>query len=349
MENPPPPATNVTPAKSGGLNPTIVVVAVLVCATVLGGIYMLGGGKDKGSVAEAPRPVTLIRQDEPAPLPKPGIVEKGLAATGLQKAEGGQASADYYTKFLTEQVLCQLTAGSIRNMAERVDISPSKPDTFGNQYPSPNIPGVKKALEVAAGYYKRSVRNKLSLSSAGIDPSVVSFVEKIAAFDQATSEAYDSYASTLQSEAKTIEAVGKLRDELFEKEEASLIAGFQSKFGIKLPTRAQLREAALKNATDESRQFLDKKTPQELAANLLGMSFVNAQSYGRWTVDAGEYVFGRISDSAAGAGVAVVDLEVQLKGSSSGNPGLVRARIVYVKDPVRAVYWVALVHDLSAR
>lgn len=310
---------------------------------------MLGGGKNEGAFVEGPRGATLIRQEDPAPLPKPGIVEKGLAATGLQKAEGGQASADYYTKFLTEQVLCQLTAGSIRSMAERVDVSPTKPDTFGNQYPSPNVPGVRKALEVAAGYYKRSVRNKLSLSSAGIDPSVVSFVEKLAAFDQATGEAYDSFAATLQSEAKTIEAVGKLRDELFEKEEASLISGFQSKFGIKLPTRTQLREAALKNATEESRQFLDKKTPQELSANLLGKSFVNANDFGRWTVEAGEYVFGRVSDSAAGAGVAVVDLEVQLKGSRSGNPGLVRARIVYVKDPVRAVYWVALVQDLSAR
>ena len=348
MENTPPPS-NVTQAKAGGLNPTVVVVAILVCATVLGGIYMLGGGRDKVSVAEAPRPVTLIRQDEPAPLPKPGIVEKGLAATGLQKAEGGQASADYYTRFLTEQVLCQLTAGSIRSMAERVDVSPGKPDAFGIQYPSPNIPGVRKALEVAAGYYKRSVRNKLSLSSAGIDPGVVSFVEKLAAFDQATSEAYDNYAATLHSESKAIEAVGKLRDELFEKEEASLIAGFESKFGIKLPGRVQLREAALKNTTNESRQFLDKKTPQELSANLLGNSFINANDFGRWTVEAGEYVFGRVSDSAAGAGVAVVDLEVQLKGSRSGNPGLVRARIVYVKDPVRAVYWVALVHDLSAR
>ncbi len=308
---------------------------------------MLGGDRGKGSVADVPLPVAPIRQAEPAPSSKPGIVEKGLAATGLQKAEGGQASANYYNKFLAEQVLCQMTAGAIRNMSERVDTSPGKPDVLGNRPPSPNIPGVRKALEVAAGYYKRSVRNKLSLSSAGIDPAIVSFVEKLAAFDQATGEAYDSYAATLQSEARTIEAVGKVRDELFEKEEASLIAGFESKFGIKLPTRDQLRETALKNAADESRQFLDKKTPQELAANLLGNSFVNVQSYGRWTVEAGEYVFGRVIDSFAGAGVAVVDLEVQLKGSRTGNPGLVRARIVYVKDPVRALYWVALVQDLG--
>ena len=327
---------------------TVVIVAVLVCATVLGGLYIIGGSKSGKEVVADARP-GLLSREEPAPLPKPGIVEKGLAVTGLQKAEGGQASADYYTKYLTEQVVCQLTAGSIRNMAERVDVSPSKPDQFGNQYPSPNVTGVRKALEVATNYYKRSVRNKLTLSSAGIDPSVVSFVEKLAAFDQATSEAYERYATTLQSEAKEIDMIGKLRDELFDKEEASLISGFESKFGIRLPNRKQLREDAMKSATAESRQFLDKKTPQELAANLIGNSFVNAQSYGRWTVDAGEYVFGRVSDSAVGAGIAIVDLEVQLKGSRSGNPGLVRARIVYVKDPVRAVYWVALVQDLSAR
>lgn len=350
MENPPPPAEGkLNSAKDGGLNMTVVAVAVMVCATVLGAIYLLGGGKNESAVVETPRPAPLVRVDDVVPLSKPGIVDKGLAATGLQKAEGGQTSADYYSKFLTEQVICQLTAGSIRSFAERVDISPGKPDLFGVQRPNPNVSGVRKALEVAAGYYKRSVRTKLALSSAGIDASLVSFVEKLAAFDQATGDAYDSYAATLQSEAKTIEAIGKLRDELFEKEEASLIAGFESRFGIKLPSRLKLREAAIKAATEESRQFLDKKTPQELAANLLGNAFINANDFGQWTVEAGEFSFGRVMDSSVGAGVAQVDLEVQLKGARSGNPGLVRARIVYVKDPVRALYWVALIQDLSAR
>ena len=350
MDNTPPSSSgNSTPAKSGGLNLTTVAVTFLVCASVLGGIYMLGEARSKNAGAGAPRPSANVHQEESAPVIKPGIVEKGLAATGLQKAEGGQASADYYTRFLTEQIVCQLTAGSIRSIVEKVDISPGTPDVFGNREPSPNISGVRKALEVAAGYYKRSVRNKLTLSSAGIDPRVVTIVEKLAAFDQATAEAYDDFAATLQSKASAIESIGKLRDEVFEKEEAALIAGFESKFGIKLPTRSALREAALRNATAESQQFLDKKTPQELAANLLGKSFINANGFNLWEVEAGEYVFGRISDSAVGAGVVIVDLEVQLKGARSGNPGLVRARIIYVKDPVRSLYWVAVVQDLSKR
>jgi hypothetical protein len=350
MENNPiPPVGNVNTAKSGGLNSTLIVIAVLVCATVLGAVYLVVGEKSGDTVVESTRPAPAIHQNNPTPLTPPGIVEKGLAVTGLQKAEGGKASADYYNKFLSEQVACQMTAGRIRILVERIDISPNKPGAFGIQTPNPNITGVRKALEVAAGYYKRSVRSKLSLSSAGIDPVIVAYVEKLANFDQAASDTYDRYASTLQSETREIEAIGKLRDNLIEKEEAALISGFESKFGIRLPTRNQLHASLSKSATDEAQQFLEKKTPQELAANLLGNSFINANDFGRWTVEAGEYVFGRIFDSAIGPGIVFVDLEVQLKGARSANPGLVRARIVYVKDPLRSVYWVVLVQDLSAR
>ena len=52
-------------------------------------------------------------------------------------------------------------------------------------------------------------------------------------------------------------------------------------------------------------------------------------------------------DSATGPGVAAVDLEVQFKGARSGNPGLVRARIIYAKDPDRNVFWTIATLDLG--
>lgn len=337
MENtPPPPESKLSSAPAGGVNWTVVIVAVVVCGTALAGFLILGGGK-KAEVVVAVAPSR----------PAPGLVEKGLAVTGLQKAEGGKASEEYYRKFMSEQVLCQMTAGSIRGTAEKIDIAPSKSDALGIQYPSKNISGFKKALEVAASYYRRSVRAKLALSSAGIDPAVVAYVEKLAAFDESTNALYEEYARSLQSKAKDIEDLGKARDDYVAQEEAALIAGFEDKFGLKLPTRQQLRESIGKLAIDEARQFVDKKSPQELSANLLGRSFNNLNGLGSWEVEAGEYVFGRVMDSATGPGIAVVDLEVQFKGARSGNPGLVRARIIYAKDPDRNVFWTIATLDLG--
>ena len=151
----------------------------------------------------------------------------------------------------------------------------------------------------------------------------------------------------MQSKGKEIEEIGKLRDACVAQEETALISGFESKFGIKLSTRQQIRELAAKLATDEARQFIEKKSPQELSANLLGQWFQKINDFGTWQVEAGEYVFGRVMDSASGPGVASIDLEVQLKGSRSGKPGLIRARIIYAKDPERNVFWTIAVLDLG--
>ena len=87
----------------------------------------------------------------------------------------------------------------------------------------------------------------------------------------------------------------------------------------------------------------------KLAANLLGQSFNNLNSLGSWEVEAGEYVFGRVMDSDVGPGVAVVDLEVQLKGSRSNGPGLIQTRLIYVADAERALYWAVLTQDIGGR
>lgn len=336
MDIPPSPTNNPGSPKSGGVNLTVVIVALMVCASVLAGIYLLSG-KSQPAASAISQP----------PHSDPGLVEKTLAVTGLQKAEGGKASEDYYYRYMAEQVLCQMTAGSIRTFAERIDLSSSKPDLLGIQYASKNIPGFRKALEVAAAYYRRSVRGKLSLSSAGIDPAVVAYVEKMVSYDEATNSLYEDYARTLESKSREIEELGKARDAFVNQEEPALISGFESKFGIKLASRQKIRENAAKLATEEARQFIDKKSPQELAANLLGQSFTNHNGLGTWQVEAGEYVFGRIMDSSASPGVAAVDLEVQMKGARSGKPGLVRVRIIYAKDPERNLFWTIATIDLA--
>jgi hypothetical protein len=54
-------------------------------------------------------------------------------------------------------------------------------------------------------------------------------------------------------------------------------------------------------------------------------------------------------DSDVGPGVAVVDLEVQLKGSRSNGPGLIQVRLIYVADAERALYWAVLTQDIGGR
>ena len=298
-----------------------------------------------------PAPSTLVRGDAPPPAPgSPSILEKGLAVTGLQKAEGGKASADYYTNYLAEQVYCQMAAGSIRSFVEKVDVAPT---VVSAQYnlttENKNAPGVRRALGVAAGLYRRSLRNKLSLSSAGIDPAVVAYVERFAAVDEPMAQLYESYSTTLKSESERINAVGKVRDDFVAAQEATVISGFESKFGIKLPTRQELRESVMKASSEESRQFIEKKSPQDMAADLLGKSFNNVGGLGSWAVEAGEFTFGRVTSSYPGPGIAVVDLEAQFKGSRTGHPGLVRVRILYVKDPAQNIFWPVITQDLAAR
>lgn len=357
-ENPPPnpTETNTNINKNTGINKTAVFITLILCASILAAVFMFRGQKvevtrnvePKQSVVTSPE---IPESKKAAEQSKVTIIDKGLALSGLQNAEGGKASAEYYNKYMTEQVVCQMIAGSIRNTIERIDISPVKNTNYvnGTQYETPNtkIPGVRKALELAANYYRRAVRNKLSLSSAGIDPDVVTYIEKFTLLDQATQDLYTEYAQTLQSTSKQIEKTGKARDAYVTQHESELIANFESKFGIKLKTRQQLREAVIKSSTEEAKQFIDKKSPQELSANLIGSVFINLNGYGEWRVNAGEYVFGRVTDSATGPGVAVVDLEVQLKGSHTGNPGMIRARIIYIKDPERNLFWAASIQDIG--
>jgi len=360
-ENPPPnpteTSTNIN--KNTGINKTAVFITLILCVSILAAVFMFRGQKlevttnvePKHSVVTSPQ---IPESKKASEQPKVTIIDKGLALSGLQNAEGGKASADYYTKYLTEQVTCQMIAGTIRGAAEKIDRSPVKNINYlnGNQYetPSNNIPGFKRAIELAANYYRRSVRNKLSLSSAGIDPAIVSYVEKLTLFDQETLESYNEYAQTLRSTSKQIERIGDARDAHVSQYESELIANFENKFGIKLQSRQQIREFIIKSATDEAAQFLEKKTPQELSANLIGSVFKNLDgSFSEWRVNAGEYVFGRITQSGSAPGSAFVDLEVQLKGSSSGNPGLIHARIIYVKDPDRNLFWPVAILDLSRR
>ena len=346
-------------SQNSGLNKTAVFVTLIICICIFGGIFIFSQQKN-----EVPKNISGIGPTTLLPVKGENkntsenttakIIDNGLALSGLQNAEGGRASADYYSKYLTEQITCQMIAGTIRYAAEKIDISPVKNTNYYNnvQYESPsnNIPGFKRAIELAANYYRRSVRNKLSLSSAGIDPAVVSYVEKLTLFDQETLELYNEYAQTLKSTSKQIERIGDARDAHVSQYESELIANFENKFGIKLQTRQQLKEIVVKAATDEAAKFLEKKTPQELSANLIGSVFKNLDgSFSEWRVNAGEYVFGRITQSGSAPGSAFVDLEVQLKGSSTGNPGLIHARIIYVKDPDRNLFWPVAILDLSRR
>ena len=62
MENTPTPQGN--PAKSGGLNVTVVVVALIVCATILGALFILGG--KSGEPGQPSRSIIASKPEIPA-------------------------------------------------------------------------------------------------------------------------------------------------------------------------------------------------------------------------------------------------------------------------------------------
>ena len=161
-------------------------VAIFAVVFVLKDSGMLTGGSATSRVS----PVSLANAEQPSSVPKPGIFGSSV----------GKTSAAFYRSYLEEQVICQAKAAGIRGVVEKINLS-NTVDVVGNIYTSANLGGAQKALKLCAGYYARSVKRRLSLSAAGVDAAVVSYVDQITAFDQQAQDAYEAYSLEPVSQA----------------------------------------------------------------------------------------------------------------------------------------------------
>lgn len=257
----------------------------------------------------------------------------------------GKTSAAFYKSFMDEQVSCQAKAGAIRGVVERIDISPTLPDALGDIYTSPNLGGVQKALKLCAGFYARSVKNRLSLSTSGVDPGVVSFADQITAFDQQAQDIYEAYALDPSAKAPRLAVLAAQREAFLKEAEPTLLAAFEAKHGIKLPPRTEIYEQQSKLAKESAAKFLVDNGPKKLFNTLVGCSFTNTLTGGRWNVDQAEFVDGSLGKSTPMIGCIVFEVDMTLKGARSQAPCKINAVLVAAEDPALNMYWVFHARD----
>ncbi len=246
---------------------------------------------------------------------------------------------------MDEQVACQAKAAGIRAVVERIDISPTFPDALGNIYTSPNLGGVQKALKLCAGFYARSVKNRLALSNAGVDPAVISYVDQITAFDQQTQDIYEAYSQDPASKAPRLAIIAGQREAFLRESEPALIAAFEAKHGIKLPARADILARQQELAKAGSAKFLMDNGPRKIADFLVGVNFTNVLTGRKWVVEQGEFVGGSVAKSTPLVGCVVFEMKLSFQGARSKAPCNVDALVVAAEDPALNIYWIFHARD----
>ncbi|MEY3813264.1 MAG: hypothetical protein RL495_1211, partial [Verrucomicrobiota bacterium] len=305
-------------------------VAIIAAVFVLKDTGMLTGGSATSKVS----PVNLAIAEQPAPAPKPGLF--GLSV--------GKTSAAFYRSYLEEQVICQAKAAGIRGVVEKIDLS-NTVDVVGNIYTSSNLGGAQKALKLCAGYYARSVKRRLSLSAVGVDSAIVSYVDQITAFDQQAQDAYEAYSLDPASRSPRLVAIGAQREAFYRESEPALIAAFESKYGIKLPSRKEILEEQSKSALASSARFPVDNGPRKLADTLVGVSLTNTMDGGKWTVEQGEFIDGKVIKATPSVGGCFIEVEMAFRGIRSGRGCKVHAYLIAAEDPVLNMFWIYYASD----
>jgi hypothetical protein len=314
----------------------LVGIAVVAFVAIILGVFVLkdSGLLSGGASSSGASLVTQVGTDQPPAAPKPGIF--GSSA--------GRTSAAFYRSFLEEQVICQAKAAGIRSVVEKIDLS-NTVDVVGNIYTSANLGGAQKALKLCAGYYARSVKRRLSLSTAGVDPAVVSYVDQITAFDQQAQDAYEAYSLDPASRSPRLAASGVQREAFYRESEPALIAAFESKYGIKLPTRREILEQQSKAAIESSTRFPVDNGPRKLADTMVGVSLTNTMDGGKWTVEQGEFIDGKVLKTTPSVGGCFIEVEMAFRGIRSGRGCKVHAYLIAAEDPVLNMFWIYYVSD----
>ncbi len=181
----------------------------------------------------------------------------------------------------------------------------------------------------------------------GVDPAIVSYVDQLTAFDQQTQDVYEAYAADPGSRPPQLAAFGAQREAFRKNAEPALIASFEEKYGIKLPTRAEILEEQDKAAIARSTRFPIDNGPSKLADAMVGASLTNTLDGGRWRVEQGEFLDGKIINSTPLVGGCLIEVEIALRGSGSGRGCKVHALLVAAEDPVLNMFWIYHVTDAS--
>ena len=255
----------------------------------------------------------------------------------------GRNSLNFYRSYLEEQVTCQAKAASIRNCVEPLLPKLQQPGLYG--YTDPRLAGLQKALRICSGYYNRSSKFRATLSDQGVDSLVLSFVNKINELDQQTANAYLAYADQLISSQNKLVNLNSQRQSLYLENEQVLISTFESKYGIKLPTRNEIYEQVKKNNLNSVQVFINAQDPRKLSEYMVGSVLTDKMSGAAWTVRQGEYISGKIVKSIPVLGGCIIEVEMAFSSVNDGNSSKTHAFMVAAEDPDLNIFWFYYVGD----
>lgn len=309
---------------------------VLLLISVIGGIYVF---KESGLLTELFRATSASPRDQTPGSAKELRVEIPDTIRVLGGTSQAKATERFYLEYMREAILCQTKAKGIWTVAQKVDISPTGPDYLGNIYTSANLGGVQKALKLSAGFYEKAARHRQALSTAGVAPEVVAYVDRLVALDRQAQEILEVYAQDPSSRPVSLTANMNQRV-AWRADEAQFLSVMTSRHGIHLPTSKTLGDQQEAQAQEDSARFVRDNDAQKMVNVLIGSKFTNLLTGGVWTIDPGEFVEGKVIRSTSQHGNVVVEIEATLVGSSSRKPCKIKALLVAVEDPVVNMFWV---------
>jgi hypothetical protein len=255
----------------------------------------------------------------------------------------GRNSLKFYRSYLEEQATCQAKAASIRGCVE--PLLPQFQQTGLYGYTDPRLAGLQKALRICAGYYNRSSKFRATLSDQGVDSSVLSFVNTINELDQQTANAYMVYADQPTSSPNKLINLNSQRQKFYLENEQVLISNFESKYGIKLPTRNEIYEQVKKDNLDSVQVFINAQEPRKLSEYMVGSVLTDKMSGAAWTVRQGEYISGKIIKSIPVLGGCIIEVEMAFSSVNDGNSSKTHAFMVAAEDPDLNIFWFYFIGD----
>lgn len=205
---------------------------------------------------------------------------------------------------------------------------------------------VGSAIEVVRRHYHSLLKLKDGLSTAGVDPAVVAYVNQQA----------DLCARSMQALPATLDQWNAMNSQLASisstraRNEVRSLDTLRATYGDGLGRESEYRSKMQAAETRASESFRANVQPSGLVAPLIGLSFYNTKPGAAiWHVEEGEFVSGRITASSASWNTVSFQLQMDFRGSRSGNPGGVFVALVVAKDPQGGQYIPVFAANLSTK
>jgi hypothetical protein len=220
----------------------------------------------------------------------------------------------YYNEWLQAQAVC------IGNVEEILSLPHGQSD--------PNC--VASALEVVRRNYLHLLKHKDKLKTMGVDLDVILYIDKQA---ELITKSMQSIATSLDQWPvmnSNLAAISAARKKMNDAAEPAL----RSTYGNQVKTWSEALSEAKARETQKAEAFRATAKVEGLLPPLMGLSFINTQpGASSWRVENNEYVSGRVISSVTSWNLVIYKLEMNFRGSRSGNSGGIRVALVIADDP----------------